>query len=242
MIHFMLDLETLSTRRDAAIAQIGVTEFDPFTDRIGPGRCYNISLADAVQHGRVDGETLGWWFQQKPEVIASVFGPSRCGLKDALLDLADFLHRQGPRYANHTTGEEFVVWADPSEFDHSIVVEACDRLGITWPWPRRATRDMRTFKELAWAIVPKGDLPKDVGVGTHNALSDAIWQVKVMQGINRQLRTAHEVSLRATERVTRSAALAELDPKCKVGYESGKCGLYDCPRHGAWQNPLGIDA
>lgn len=179
---FMLDIETLSSRVTAATVQIGVVEFDPHSVRIGNGLQINIDLADAMKYGHCDGDTLAWWFGQKPEVVESVFGVTagaRVPLKVGLEQLEAWLR-------DHAE-DEFRIWADPSEFDHAVIANACWQTGAPRPWPRRATRDMRTWKEWAWTLVERAPAPADVGVGTHNALSDAIWQAKCLQQINFQL-------------------------------------------------------
>ena len=176
----MIDLETLSTRRTAAIAQIGAVEFDPFSDQLGRTFRVNVALESCVLAGlHFQEQTFAWWAQQRASAKISVFTGQRVDLTTALTGLKDFVGGGG----------DSRVWADPSEFDHAVILNACDAVGVEYPWPRRATRDARTFKEEAWRRMGVVTAPPYNTVGTeHDALDDAVWQARVVQAVNAALR------------------------------------------------------
>ena len=88
----MLDLETLSTRPDAAIAVIGAIKFSRHSDNSldldeMDSFYVRVELSSCTEKGlRVDQSTLTWWEKQDPEVRHEALdNPNRMPLEAALL-------------------------------------------------------------------------------------------------------------------------------------------------------------
>lgn len=156
----MLDLETLGTRHDALIIQIGACYFDRMTGEIGETfkRTISSPLASREKFS-MDLETIRWWMGQSEEARKSVmYGNDLLG--GALVQLKSFLW-----------GDDTLVWSHAT-FDMPILQHAFDVFGIK-ELPYRNMRDLRTLMDLA-------DLSKlkreRFGIH-HDALDDAKYQV-----------------------------------------------------------------
>ena len=168
------DLETLSTRVDAAIVSYGAVWFDRATGKIGPSIYHEIDFRSAVKNRHVDGDTVAWWVRQ--DAAKDLFSVDAKSLQ-AKMPLATALHAliNGWReYADH----DCRPWGNGSSFDISILEHAYEHgaVGMQHPW--RATfnrvRDARTWFDAA--AFHGFDVKTVKVVGTkHNALDDAKW-------------------------------------------------------------------
>lgn len=164
-----IDIETLSTRFDAAILSIGAVAFDRNTGEIGEKLYVEVDVADAIAHGHVAGSTLEWWMQQS-ERARQLFGaPGKSHLAVVLDQLSTFVtQRQGAK-----------VWGNGATFDITILEHAYARMSKPVPWKFWDIRDMRTIVEAATKVgLDKHSVPFE---GTaHNAVDDAIHQARVI--------------------------------------------------------------
>lgn len=195
----MIDLETLSSRPDAAIVSIGAYRFDPNAEPelvLDSNRAFHVAISfqDALRYGHVDGDTLRWWFQQSDEARQSVLGSSqgvwpastgRAGsqnlgervyrLSEALEWLDVFLGGLTieARYWSHAT------------FDMPILEHAYTMLGKRRPWNYTRCRDLRTlFDEAGYGNREKlfSEGPQRTGTH-HSAMWDAFFQARQVQWI-----------------------------------------------------------
>lgn len=158
----MIDLETFSTKHNAAIIQIGACYFDRTTGEIGKTFKVNISPKDSVVFGAdIDPDTVTWWMKQSDAARESVLKESGVSLKDALDSFNIFL--QGTQN----------VWSHAT-FDFPIIMNNFIMAGIAPKINFRMARDIRTLTNLA-------NLPhtesKRSGIH-HDALDDCLFQVK----------------------------------------------------------------
>lgn len=163
-MHVMIDLETMSSRANAAILEIGAVMFDPLTG-LAPLKepfSRHVDLQSAIAAGsHVEADTLMWWLGQD-QTARDALKPGQgqaVPLSQALADLAAWLPR-----------EEFFVWSHGATFDVVILEVAWSRFGQKAPWKFWNIRDTRTLfaiagKKLADLVVQKGT--------KHNALDDA---------------------------------------------------------------------
>jgi exodeoxyribonuclease VIII len=164
---YMIDLETLSTRPDAAILQIGIVAFDLYG--IKDSKQWNVEA-----EGRVDRPTLHWWKEQ----IAAGVDPPGLGPMPLKLALEDIVVMMKP-------DEAMQVWANPSTFDIVILGEAFHRCGMSPPWNHRQVRDLRTLRMLYPDVPrPKPDLPH---VAVYDAMAQATWVMRMFE--------CHEISV-----------------------------------------------
>jgi hypothetical protein len=162
VINFMIDLETLSLRQDAAITQIGVTPFDE--NGVGHGKHWRIDLSDSMRYGHVDPDTLRWWLRQSDEARAQ-FDLCHVPLAVALKALSYELRSAGvPVIAT--------VWGNGSVFDIAALQHAYTQLDISCPWSYKNVRCFRTLKELFPQVICEYSGVK------HHALVDSSNQAK----------------------------------------------------------------
>ena len=163
-LNIMLDLETLSTRPNAAIVQIGLYPFDPTMPTWeGDTQLINVEPQSVIDAGfHVDWKTLLWWMDH-PDAMKTLASPGAgWPIKDALVMVANYLNRFP--YAE--------IWGNGAAFDPPVLENAFHRMGLDVPWSYRNVRCMRTLKAL-WPSVPRVEPEL-----AHNALSDAKAQAK----------------------------------------------------------------
>lgn len=155
----MIDLETYSTRPNAAIASIGAVKWedgeivDTFYCTIDPASCKAAGL-------HFEKTTLEWWQKQSKEARAAL-------LKDNL-SLEDALTKFETWYGN----KSLPTWGNGAGFDNVILDCAYKALHKKRPWLPWEDRCYRTMKNIV-------NVPIDKREGTyHNALDDAITQTK----------------------------------------------------------------
>ena len=147
-INIMVDIETLSTRPDATIISIGAVCLE--TDR----EFY--AEVSPHQNRHVDIDTIAFWFKQ------SVRPPldSELNLSSALYAFSDF--------CKSNSSGDFKIWANGTDFDITILADACRSRILPIPWKYNSVRDYRTLAKLLPHILR----PEFVG-DKHNALADA---------------------------------------------------------------------
>lgn len=198
--HIMLDLETLSTRKDAAIIQIAARAFDPETGELGAEFCAFIKNPT----GHVDVQTVAWWMQQVPAAAigAAVASDDAYPELRALECFASWLGMQAP------AGGWAELWSHGATFDIVLLENAYTRNGLAKPWSYRVERDTRTLYAHAPGGMPT--VPQDPQ-RKHDARYDCEVQIKQVVGALAALRyvsnLAHDVSeaLADTQRAAANA-------------------------------------
>lgn len=175
-MNIMLDLETLSTRMNAAILTIGAARFTE--DRIEDYTFYRaVTLDSNTRLGRhIDGGTVAWWMAQDDVVRAAAFAdPSAVDLAVALVEFATWF--RGAATARTGEAEPVYLWGNGANFDVSILQSAYEATDMPVPWGFRDVRCMRTIRALAGASCIARP---EVG-HAHNALDDARAQAMWLQ-------------------------------------------------------------
>ena len=175
--HFMVDIETLATGRDAAITTIGACTFDVDGD-IGHTFSALIDLEASKSPGVIDPATIYWWLQRDKEAQLAMVPTSFSDDQPLEQTLVKF-HRWVYLTASGTTP---VLWSNGPMFDERILREACKRTDVPFHFHFRDSRDCRTI----FALRPDS-LDKPPRQGTHhNALDDAIYQAESIAMILRE--------------------------------------------------------
>lgn len=167
-----LDIETLSTRPNAAIASIGAVRFDPHSDWIGDTFHANVSLFNCQHHGlAIDTATVLWWLQQNDAARARLVAGQQDAmpLLTALEVLAEFIF---------ATAAEPELWVNGASFDLPILASAYRAVDLPLPWNYWQERDLRTIK----ALNKGARIDRAEGI-KHNALYDALYQAQSIRHI-----------------------------------------------------------
>ncbi len=157
----MIDLETMASGPNAAIASIGAVKwplgeqdptsgFEPFYVRV------DLRTSQACG-GIVDADTVLWWMQQSEEARRQIFSDGGLHINVALLQLRDFLK------------DCVEVWAKPADFDLPILESAYVRSCFPLPYERKSKRCWSTLRRYF-------ALPEQPNPGAHNAAADALCQ------------------------------------------------------------------
>jgi hypothetical protein len=160
MLQVMLDLETMSTNYNAAIASIGAVKFseedgivDTFYQTVDLKSCKNVGL-------HVSPETVKWWMKQSPE--------ARKALTVDTVPLDEALQKFSKWYGT----KKLPVWGNGATFDNVIITSAYDAVDLSRPWAYYLDRCYRTVRALI-------EIPADERKGVyHNALDDATFQAE----------------------------------------------------------------
>jgi hypothetical protein len=181
-INIMLDLETFSTRSDAAIASIGACAFyrDETYNWVLSKHDFEVTVKpeSAQMHGHVDAGTMAWWTQQSEEArkIFSRDEP-KVELHDALVRFSDWV-----KTFNSENKNRILVWGNGSDFDNVILTNAFLKTGIRRPWYYQNSRCFRTLKHMINEVIVGDMYTRYEFEGQtikHNALHDAILQAKI---------------------------------------------------------------
>lgn len=161
----MLDLETMSTSKDAAIVSIGAVRFNKLTGELGEAFYQLVNLKSAQRAGgRIDGDTVIWWLSQREEARKALIGDESVLIETALKQFSEWMRK-------YPVGE---LWANGPDFDNTILEAAYNRLGWTPPWSYKINRCYRTIAaqhpEVSRIIIQ--------GEVEHNALADALIQAR----------------------------------------------------------------
>ena len=159
--HFMVDIETLSTRITARIMQVAVVVFN--AQGIIDQKMW--VLDQARQPSRhVDIGTLLFWLNTNPERLRTLLSPGGAvGVEDFHSDLVAMRDKYSPEG----------WWAHSPSFDLVLLEDLFKWCKLISPWAFRQALDTRTLSYLADAKMIKAD-PKD----QHDALSDALAQAR----------------------------------------------------------------
>lgn len=176
--HLMIDIESFGNVYNSAVVSIGAVYFDPWSGNIGPKFYRSIDIADSIRFGRVDGDTLKWWFKQSDDARAAAIAGTQ-PLGEALSNLEEF----------YSKGRNAQPWGNGASFDITILEHAyLQCLRRKAPWDFWNIRDVRTIVELAKGICER---PREFGKGTaHNALDDAVHQAAYVSDMWQALKRA----------------------------------------------------
>jgi exodeoxyribonuclease VIII len=194
----MIDLETLSLRKDAAIIQLAAVAFDPETGELGAA--FNAYIRDPSGH--VDAQTVAWWMQQAhaPKIGAAVASAESVAEIGALLAFASWLDAVAQRLDAPDGGPGVVaMWSHGATFDVVVLENAYSRCGRAGgkPWSYKIERDTRTLYALAPGGMPViTDLDE---TRKHDAAYDCEIQVRQVVGALAALRGD---AVAPTQRVT----------------------------------------
>lgn len=158
----MLDLETLSTRPNAAFVQIGAVATG------GSSFKADVDFNSAIKLGlHVDGETLTWWLQQSQEARDSITRQPREPISAAISKFFAWYKMTGAKE----------IWSNGASFD-IVIMESAARAAVQEaPWKFWEHRCIRTLG----ATFP--DVQRVKPTVAHDALEDAKAQMAWLEAI-----------------------------------------------------------
>lgn len=166
----MVDLETMSTRNNAAITSIGAVKFwlNVRQETFTPDQLFysTIDLASSQDYGLdIDAETVKWWLSQSKEAQAALTERVPGDLHGVLQDFSLWFPKDAYLFGNGAT------------FDNVILRSAYTAVKVPYPLTYKQDVCYRTLNRLSDVETPPFEGTK------HNALHDAIWQTKHLMAI-----------------------------------------------------------
>lgn len=173
----MIDTETtgVTSFDHTAMIQLAGVKFNYDTDEVSSD-FFNMSLKiPAKRHW--DESTRIWWGRQKPHILQEIManGQDPHAVMSAFVD---WLRKDYP----HANPEGLRFWAKPAHFDFSYVASYLNEFGLPNPCHFRYVRDMNSFIAGLHGTAGHIRIEEEIEfVGDqHNALYDAIHQIKVL--------------------------------------------------------------
>ena len=164
MMDIMIDLETLGIDYNSVFWSIGAVKFNLKTGEIKDKFYEIIDWQSSVEAGRtINVDTLKWWIKQSNHTELLKEGDS---ITNVLTDFSDWIP------------EGSCVWGNGATFDIAKLEIAYTQLNIPIPWDFWNIRDVRTAVDLLKINKEKYNF---IGI-KHNALDDALYQVKYLCG------------------------------------------------------------
>jgi hypothetical protein len=177
MTNIMIDIETLGKKRGCPVLSIAAVQFDLLTGNVGNTFYERMSCDAALSYGLPEISTLEWWDKQSAEARDAAFSGKRLPVEVAD-ELRTFLHSAG--------GGRCIPWGNGSVFDITILEGWFDRVAKgddAYPWKFWDIADLRTLVRLSGINVKAISFAGE----KHNALADALHQVKIAHAAYMQL-------------------------------------------------------
>lgn len=182
-IHIVLDLETMGTKQDAAIIEIGMVIFN-HTGLDGTANVLEqwsgaIRLESSMKYGgTADAGTIEWWMHtDQTEARDNWLASPRHGIHVALKAVA-------ARILNYSAiNPRPLIWGNGVNFDNAILKSAYERLDVTVPWSYRQDADFRTLKLLYKDVVPEPAFVGTPHVALDDARHEAVWLSMILRYI-----------------------------------------------------------
>lgn len=207
----VVDVETMSLRKDAAIVSIAAVAFDSAAGFDTTGHSYTgvyvvVSLASSVLAGlHVDDKTVGWWRDADPRARGEIESGPSVPVGAALARVFEFI---GP-------GRR--VWGHGSSFDVAVLEQSAAILGIRVPWSYRDVRDTRT---LFWIAEERGWVnPLRLWKTAHVAAIDALAEALAVQSARLFLRTGEQTDHGTFESIVADCTIT---PETQAGVSKGE--------------------
>lgn len=182
-IHIVLDLETMGTKQDAAIIEIGMVIFN-HTGQEGTTNVIGqwsgaISLQTAMTHGgTVSPDTVEWWMDtERTEARNNWLTSTKMALHVALNGVA-------ARIRDYSAINPLpLIWGNGVNFDNEILKSAYERLDVRVPWKYTQNADFRTLKLLYKDLVPEPVFVGTPHVALDDARHEAVWLSNILRYI-----------------------------------------------------------
>jgi len=161
MKDIMVDIETIGTRNDSVITQIGACYFDRNNGDVGDEFIMNVEMSSCIEAGlTVTSGSLKFWFDNKRN-ITWLREPVRLSL--ALQKFGDFINKK----------KNCLLWSHAT-FDMIVLASGYRAIKQGIPWSYRNVRDIRTLVDLSGVKYKKKEGEDEK---THDALEDCHYQV-----------------------------------------------------------------
>lgn len=181
MNHIMVDIETLSAAKNAALVSIGAVFFNPATGELGEQFYRTITRKSCEDTWLdVDPDTVAWWEKQSDEARAALNSTKA-------MHLAVALHQFAAWIEIHSEEHRPFLWGNGPSFDCAILATAFAAVDIKLPWRYSNERCVRTIVDLGRSLLNIDPKHSQIAGVAHNALDDAIHQAKYVSQIYQAL-------------------------------------------------------
>lgn len=168
----MIDIETTGTHPEHnAVIQIAAVRFNLNEKTVDANSMFDRCLAVAP-HRFWEESTRTWWHGKNFKVFRHIC--SR--MEDPGTVMKAFLDWS----VSHKTDEPQRFWGKPTHFDYSFMQSYFRQFGLPIPYHYRHARDMNTFIAGLAGNPQHRELNVDFVGDAHNALHDALHQIKIL--------------------------------------------------------------
>jgi len=185
MKDIMVDLETMDNVASAAIVSIGAVQCDLITGELGAEYYRVIDLNQQTEIGMsVNSETIYWWLAQSDLAREALLIRGKISLDAMCVSFTKWIQSIDP------SGDKLRLWGNGASFDNAILRYAFRCCGYDMRKLIRFwnDRDMRTIVGFYPRQLQEKWRRSNYRAGTaHNALDDAMYQVKYCSAILKDL-------------------------------------------------------
>lgn len=178
MLHFMLDIETGSTKPNAVVPQVGCVAFLLNKNHLVGEHQWNLDVLK--QTNRVyDQSTMDWWYKQPGETYIKVWKNGVLSPSEFCLDFADWFRETVREFADERDkhGNPMInVWGNAPSFDCVILKDMFNSVNLELPWKYWDERCYRTMKNMFPNVEKRSSTE-------HTALQDARDQARHLSDI-----------------------------------------------------------
>lgn len=186
-IHVVLDLETMGTKQDAAIIEIGTVIFNhagvaSAIPNVIDQWSNSVSLESSMKYGgTVSAETINWWMHtDRTEARDTLLAGTQMSLPSALNVVATKILDYSQ------SNPKPLIWGNGVNFDNAILKSAYERLDVKVPWGHRQDADFRTLKLLYKDVVPEPAFVGTPHIALDDARHEAVWLSSILKYIYSQ--------------------------------------------------------
>jgi hypothetical protein len=172
MKNVMIDLETMSTKPNAAILSIGAVVMNLDCLLIEDQFYQNIELSSCVEAGLHESvATRDWWAKPENREARDTLTKNAVSLRYGLEAFQNWVFKDSSDDCYEWHVNSIRPWGNGASFDLVILESAYEAVGFQAPWKFYNHMCFRTMKNQ-YPLVPK---PPRSGL-KHNALDDAVTQ------------------------------------------------------------------
>lgn len=185
ILNIMVDLETASTRENAAILSWAMVPFHTdgteFTDTEDFHRV--VSLTSCFMAGmHIDGDTQRWWMEQEPEARGMFLHAEDANINGVAWDAYTWLSGLAEKY-------DLYIWSRGLDFDLPKI-EWCFRRFVERPLPYKYSHKMDVRTVLKFMEVDRSQF--EMRGTKHNALDDCRHDIRMIREAYRRAREQKE--------------------------------------------------
>lgn len=160
-VDLMVDIETIGTKPNQPMIQLGAVAFDIETGAILDELNIGIAVGEDVA---ISGDTLRWWLKTDHDLFKELVLSGGLSEREAIMKFNSWVTGLAWKYLavpakgvpnnpiamieGSVDKTKVFLWGNGILFDNRIIKGKCEQYGLEYPISYKSDRDMRTISEL----------------------------------------------------------------------------------------------